>query len=31
MICIEIQGEEHHCGKSKDLFGFLGNPGVEQK
>jgi hypothetical protein len=31
MICIDIQGEEHHCREEQEIVGFLGNPRVEQK
>jgi hypothetical protein len=26
MICIDIQGEEHHCREEQGIVGFLGNP-----
>jgi hypothetical protein len=31
MICIDIQGEEHHYRDDQGIVGFLGNPRVEQK
>jgi hypothetical protein len=30
MICIDIQGEEHHCREEQGIVGFLGNPALNQ-